>query len=288
MSTEHTKKYYLERVNKVITYINAHLEEKLDLNLLAEVSCFSMFHFHRIMSAFLNESIGSYIIRVRMETAASLILNTDLSISEIALKVGYEIPSSFNKAFTKRFLCAPSEFKDKHNALNHINYLTMEQKNELVALKPSIKVLKNKKVIYSTSIGNYSGEGTGKAWDRVCDFAQKNKLFGWKTEFVGISHDDPEITESDKLRYDACITVSKDVKPEGDIGIKEIEGGKYAIFLHKGPYENFQQSYNYIYKKWLPESGQELRNLPCFEIYLNDPKKTKPQNLKTEIYIPIV
>ncbi len=40
--------------------------------------------------------------------------------------------------------------------------------------------------------------------------------------------------------------------------------------------------------KMLPESHHKLRDNPCFEIYLNrDPRRAKPENLKTEIYIPI-
>ncbi|OFX43549.1 MAG: hypothetical protein A2046_01485 [Bacteroidetes bacterium GWA2_30_7] len=288
MNKQDTLNSYYERINKVISYINSHLDEELDLNYLSEISFFSPFHFHRIIRAYLNESLGSYIVRIRMETAASLILHANFQINEIALKVGYDIPSSFNKAFQKRFGCPPSEFKEKHFNQNQINYLNMKTTTENVVLKPSIKTLKSKKIIFTQSIGDYKGEGTANAWNKVCEFAQKKRLFGWKNEFIGISHDDPEITDSEKLRYDACISISKEVKPEGEIGVKEIEGGKYAIFLHKGAYENFQQTYNAIYKQWLPTSGFELRNLPCFEVYLNEPKKTKPQNLKTEIYIPVV
>ncbi len=136
-------------------------------------------------------------------------------------------------------------------------------------------------------MGLYSGQGTEDAWNKVCEFAEKKKLFGYKTSFIGISHDDPEVTESEKLRYDACVTISKDVKPEGEVGVKTVEGGKYAMFLHKGPYSGFQDLYNYIYGVWLQESGVELREQPCFEKYLNSPDKTKPENLKTEVYIPI-
>ncbi len=112
-------------------------------------------------------------------------------------------------------------------------------------------------------------------------------MFGFKTDFIGISHDDPSVTEPGKCRYDACIAVTKDVKPGGEIGVKEINGGKYAIFTHKGSYEKFSDSYGYIYGKWIPENGHELRDSPCFEKYLNSPDKTKPGKLVTEIYIPI-
>jgi AraC family transcriptional regulator len=278
---------YHQRVNKVLHYINTHLDEKIDLEKLAQLSNFSPYHFHRIMRAYLNESLMSYIVRIRLDNAACLIQTTDLPITEIAYKVGYDVPSSLNKAFKKRFHVSPTEYKEHYRETNGINYLKLSKMKSKSEMKPKFTELKEKQVIYVSSIGPYSGQGTEEAWRKVCDFAEQKKLFGWKAEFIGISHDDPKVTESEKLRYDACVTVSKEVNPEGEVGIKTIIGGKYAVFLHKGPYSEFQGSYDYIYGVWLPESNCELRDEPCFEKYLNSPDKTRPENLKTEIYIPI-
>jgi AraC family transcriptional regulator len=71
------------------------------------------------------------------------------------------------------------------------------------------------------------------------------------------------------------------------VGQKAIAGGKYAIFLHAGPYEMFNKTYDQIYQGWLPSSGEQLRDEPCFELYLNSPAQTKPEELRTEIWIPI-
>jgi AraC family transcriptional regulator len=45
--------------------------------------------------------------------------------------------------------------------------------------------------------------------------------------------------------------------------------------------------YDTIYARWLPESGEKLRNYHCFEKYINNPDNTPPEKLKTEIYVPI-
>jgi len=156
-----------------------------------------------------------------------------------------------------------------------------------IELKPRIKVINNKKVVYVQTIGKYGDENISKAWDKIIEFAGKHKLLLWKFEGIGMSYDDPGITEEEKCRYEACIAVNREIKPEGEIGFKIIEGGKYAIFRFKGPYTNFTKAYGYIYSVWLPRSGYELRNVPGFEIYLNNPERTKPENLKTDLYIPI-
>lgn len=288
MTNNHfTLKDYQQRVNKVLHYINTHLDEELDIGKLAELSSFSPFHFHRIMRAFLNEPLKSYIVRIRLEKAALLIQSTDLTMTDIAFKLGYDVPSSFNKAFKKQFGVSPSGYKEGYTELNSINYLNFNKMKSKLDVQPKIVELKPKKVIYVNSIGAYSGEGTEEAWNVVCEFAEKQRLFGRNTEFIGISHDDPNVTDPEKLRYDACVAVTKNISPEGRVGVKTIEGRKYAMFLHKGPYSGFQELYDYIYGIWLPESDLQLREIPCFEKYLNSPDKTKPENLKTEVYIPI-
>jgi AraC family transcriptional regulator len=287
-SKKSTLEDYQERVNKVLHFIHAHLDDKLELTELAEIANFSPYHFHRIMRAHLNEPLMAYLVRVRLETAANLILHSNLSMKEIAYKMGYDVPSSFNKAFRKRFGVAPGDFCDHYSDVKSINYLQKMKTQEMKLMKPKFMELNPMKVIYVNSIGPYDGKGTDEAWQKVCTFADKKGLFGRSNDFIGISYDDPAVTEPAKLRYDACISVSREIQAGGEVGVKTIEGGRYAVFMHKGPYSGFQKSYDYIYGVWLPQSGAELRDAPCFEKYLNSPDKTKPENLKTEIYIPVI
>jgi AraC family transcriptional regulator len=84
------------------------------------------------------------------------------------------------------------------------------------------------------------------------------------------------------------MTIKGNVKPKGEVGVQALKGGKYAVFLHEGPYEKFSETYDLIYSEWLPRSGFKLRETPCYELYLNkNPKRTKPENLRTEIHVPI-
>lgn len=277
-----------ERVNKVLQYINSHIGDELSISLLAGKSNYSSFHFHRIMRAYLGESIGSYIIRVRMDAGAALLQHSNLEIIEIAHKVGYNSASSFNKAFKKHFQVSPGDLR-KNGRVGLHQYCRMHKKIIMknVSLRPQIKNLKEKKVVYTVAIGKYGDDNTKLAWNRIASFAQKNNLFVFGTECIGISLDDPNITAVEKCRYEACITCENDIEVEGRIGVKTIKGGRYAIFEHKGPYETLINAYNYICGEWLPNSDYELRELPCFEVYLNSLENTKPENLKTDICIPL-
>jgi AraC family transcriptional regulator len=119
-------------------------------------------------------------------------------------------------------------------------------------------------------------------------FAYKNRLMSSETQSIGIGNADPTITPEENLRYDACITFTGDVQLTGEIEVQTIAGGRYAVFLHKGAYTGLSDVYRSIYAGWLPGSGCTLRESSCFEKYLNrDPRRTKPENLRTEIWIPV-
>lgn len=281
---ESTQEEYAKRVNKVVEYINHHLDAELELDTLASLSGFSPFHFHKIMKAFLREPLYKYICRIRLEKAARLLRHSSLSIQEITDRVGYEMPSSLSKAFKLQFGISPTEYK------NNINCIIMRAPiiNEQLNLKaPEIKEVPANKALYIRLIGAYSDNDYDKAWESLWKFVKARKLFTAGMEHFGVSYDDPKVTEEGKCRYEACLTIHKEAQPEGEIGVKEIAGGRFAVFLYQGPYTNLSAVYDTIFAKWLPESGCELREQAIMEKYLNNPNQTEPEKLKTEIYIPI-
>jgi len=283
-----TIKDYQERINKVLWYIQNHLDERFDVNQLAAMANFSPYHFHRIVKAFINEPIGAYIVRTRLDTAAQLLTYSELPLQDIAYKIGYEAPSSFNKAFKKRFNISPTDFKEKQTvnlAPANISDLLSQKVN--MKLEPKIIEIPNKLFAYVQSIGEYDSEGTGLAWQEIFSFIKKNKLFSMKMDSFGISYDNPEVTESHKCRYEACVSIPHEAKPEGRVGVKEIEGGVFAVFRLKGPFSQFSNAYNAIFREWYPSSGKELREAPIREKYINYTEKRKPEKYITDLYIPV-
>ena len=276
-----TKDDYIQSVYKVIFYIEQHYNEDLTLEELSKVASFSKYHFHRIFKSIIGENLSDYIRRVRL-SSTTLKFKTNQKITQIAIDSGYETNASFTKAFKKHFGITPKEFS-----------LNAKKKKGLKMLKPTIVELKPVEVLYVRKEGAYD-KSAGEAWEVLMSFAYKNKikykknLMGKNAMMFGIGHDNPNVIDENKLRFDACITWDdKSVKPGGEISSKIIEGGKYAMFLHKGAYENLKATYDEI-GDWIVKSGTDVRDLPMFEKYLNrDPRRTKPDNLKTEIYVPL-
>ena len=280
-----TKEDYVKRVNFVLEYIENHLNEDIDLEKLADLSNFSKWHFQRIMRAFLGEPMGTFIQRKRVATAAKLLLDTKLPISAIAYEVGYDTPSSLSKVFRLFYQISPSEYR------NNKNFISMKafEINENLNLKaPKIVTLEPKQAICITLTGSYSSLDFAGAWQRLWQFVKENKLFSAGIEHFGIYYDDPKTTDESSLRTDVCLVLPKKADPKDGIDVKTIEGGKYAKFLYTGSYEHLSAVYDAIYGKWLTENDDcVLRDAPCLEKYLNNPNRTAPEKLKTEIYVPI-
>jgi len=252
-----TKDDYIQSVCKVILYIEQNYNDNLTLEELSKVASFSKYHFHRIFKSIVNENLSDYIRRVILQST-TLKFKTNQKITQIALTSGYETNASFSKT-----------------------------KKGLKMLKPKFVELEPIEILYVRKTGDYT-KSCGEAWQIILDFITNQNIKDKVIMRIGIGHDNPNVTATDKLRCDACIVLNdKKIKPNGEVLGKGIDGGKYAMFLHIGSYEKLKSVYDEI-GDWIVDSNIELRNIPMFEKYLDiDPREIKPENLKTEIYIPI-
>ncbi len=278
------KAFYDEKLNVIIEYINNNLDNKIDVKTLAEISHFSPFHFHRISRALLGEPIGAYISRTRLETAAKMIRYSTLNIEAIAYNVGFETPSSLSKAFKIHFGISPTEYRK--NKL--FNFKKSNIMNATLSIKkPKIQDIEDQQCLYYRMQGAYQTLDYTGAWKKLWEQVKAQKLFTKGIQHFGLPHDDPKVTDEDKIRYDACLIIHKDAKPDGDIGVKTLSGGKFAVFLYQGSYKYFADVYNHIFNEWLLNTDYELRDEPVRERYISNPERVAEDKLKTEFYIPI-
>lgn len=290
MSKEETLKYYENKVKDVLLHIQNNLDKDLNVKILAERANISFFHFHRIVKACLGVPLGTFINHLRLDTAVKIIRYSDENINQIALRVGYNDLSAFSKSFIKEFGVSPSEYRiNSENSINssidfHYNKNTVEK----YKLNPKIKIVSERQVAFIAIKGEYGGVESLKTWDILVDFAIGNKILSWNTEAFSIYYDDPEVAGRDNCLFDCCLTIKKNVKPSGLVNIKQIEGGKYLVFRYKGPYENLWDVYNLIFQEYIVFLDKyRLRDSPVLEKYIKYTAKTKPENLITEIYLPI-
>ena len=274
---------YQQRILNVLLYIQNHLYEQLSLEELASVACFSPYHFHRIFRGMVGETLAGYIRRLRLERAAQLLVQTDRSITDLAFEAGYETVESFTRAFKSRFGIVPSAYK-KTNRVDVITRLPDFKQGE-VRMDVQIKEIPSRKVVFVRHVGPYPE--CGKAWEKLCTWAGPRGLLQPGTEFLGLCYDDPDVTDPDKIRYDACITTDADVQAEGEIGTQTIEAGQYAMTTHHGSYMKLSETYAELCGQWAPQNGYEIRSQPSMEVYLNSPEDTPEDELLTDVHVPI-
>ncbi len=265
---------YHERILRALVYIQENLDDELELEKVAEVAAFSRFHFHRLFRGMVGEPLKEYVRRLRMERAARNLKHLDQPVTEVALEAGFETHAAFTRAFNDMFGQSPSGYRAGYEPPEYGDIPPVE-----------VKEMAPMRVVFLRHVGPYNEVGT--TWGRLMAWAGMRGLLGPGMKLIGIVYDDPDVTPSEKIRYDAAVTVSRPVHAEGEFGVMEIAGGPYAVVTHKGPYETLSQTYSKLYGGWLPRSGRQLRDAPPFEQYLNSPRDTRPEDLVTLLHLPL-
>jgi AraC family transcriptional regulator len=205
------------------------------------------------------------------------------------MAIGFSELSSFSKAFSREFGVSPQEFKNNREIVlnTHVDYRINDTGTLISDIQPKFLTLPDKHVLYITVTGVYGGEQTALAWELLLDFAVSNKVLGWNPDLFSLYYDDPDESWAEHCRSEICVATGKQLFPAEGMGLKVVSGGKFAVFRYKGPYERLWELYNFIYRNWVMKSAYILRNSPVIEKYLNFSPKTKPNDLITEIYLPV-
>jgi AraC family transcriptional regulator len=123
------------------------------------------------------------------------------------------------------------------------------------------------------------------AWERIVGWAARSGLLG-RGPLVGVAHDLPRGNE--RVAYDACVGVGRDVVAEDPIEIRSTPSGLFAVTIHRGPYRDLHKVYESLLDGWLNQGTHALRvGQPFLEFYLNSPRQVAESDLITEICIPV-
>jgi AraC family transcriptional regulator len=105
------------RIVRVLEYIEAHLGERLSLDVLAEEAAVSKFHFASVFRKSIGATPHRHVQHLRMQAAAGMLCDTDKSVLEIALTCGFLSASHFAAAFRGYFSQSPSEYRGRRGTV---------------------------------------------------------------------------------------------------------------------------------------------------------------------------
>lgn len=296
---------YIARINRVLDYIDTHLSEEMTLEELASVACFSKSHFHRVFQGVVGETLFQFIQRLRIEKAAQMLqAKKRMSVTEIFYECGFTNHAAFSRAFKQSFGMSPSAWRalaiDKSNISTTLSNDCIQQRSyskahallhdytsfsgrtqkgsdamQAVQGKVRVQEWKDTTVAYVRHIGPYVGDSAlfETLFKKICGWAGTRGLLNKDTEFLVIYHDDLAITDEDKLRISVCVTVPDNTEVSGEIGKTVIPKGTYAMARFTIKSSEFSEAWQWVYSTWLPSSGYQSGDNPCFELYPGEPNE---------------
>lgn len=286
---------YSRRLEKVIRHMGSHLDADLDLAALAEIACLSPYHFHRVYAGMTGETAAETLRRMRLHRAASDLLDGTIPIPRVGKRAGYGSVAAFTRAFQSSYGIAPAAYRKRGFLVADYDHsdsppASRSQKPETSMFNVTIRDTSPVRLAALRHTGHYLE--IGSVFDRLFVWAGGRGLMGPQTRGIGIYYSDTKSIPPAEWRSHACISIGPDVTiPAGEEDgprLIDLAGGRHAVLRHKGPYAELHKAYDWLFGSWLPPSGEEPADRPCFEEYLNSPRDLPPEEWLTEISLPLV
>jgi AraC family transcriptional regulator len=282
------------RIEEAVTFLVEHLDEVIDLRMVADRVCLSRFHFHRVFQALMGETAGDLIRRLRLERAARDLHQTNRAITEVAFEAGYATHEAFIRAFRAAFGPAPSEFRRRKcligqlptpNGLHFVDpAFHFVAPQGTLTMNVEIRTSPGFRAICMPHQGAYYL--IGQTFGQLFGFLGEKAIA--TREAIAFYYDDPAITPLEELKSDAGAILIDDYSgADPRAHVVEVKEATYAVATHVGSYEGLNSAWSEFYGKWFPASEHELGEGAPFELYVNNMNEVPVEELRTELWIPV-
>lgn len=285
---------YHARMQRVLDYIDRNLGSDLDLETLSGVAAFSKFHFHRQFTATFGLSVHRYVQLARMKRASHRLAYMGAqSVTDIAMDAGYDAPDAFARAFRQRFGQSPSSFRKSpdwerwlaafgplDNARSKFMQKTFTTDDVTIREVPPTPVAimehRGDPAMLGATIQRFI------AWRRAAGLHPRtNATFTvWRSERRPGSPADYSV--------DLCVEADQLVAANGEqIKVGEIPGGRCAVLRVVGNTDNLEPAALFLYRDWLPSSGEEARDFPIYCQRLSFFPEVPEHEAVAEVFLPL-
>lgn len=284
------RREYSKRIDAVLAHIQAHLDETLSVEGLSGVANFSPFHFHRQFTAYTGITVTRLIQLLRLRRASrQLVFNPRRAITEIALESGFANAESFSRAFRKQHGQTPSAFRRQpqwqdwqtgpaYSALlrpRGARDMQVEIVNFPETLVAALEHKGPERLVYETTA-------------RFIEWRKANGIRPEAGATYGLHYSGPGTLPED-YRLDICVSVAAPIDEDNVFGVvnKTLPAGRFARARHLGS-RDYVTAADFLYREWLPDSGEELRDFPLVFHYVNVGPQVKDHEMITDVYLPLV
>ena len=281
------------RMQRVLDHIDAHLEGDLGLAELARVAAFSKYHFHRQFVAAFGVTVHRYVQLARLKRAAHrLAFRHDATITGIALDARYEAADAFARAFRARIGQAPSAFRRSPDwerwraAFEPLSHARRQLVTTFSADAVTVRDLPDTRVAVMTHRGDPAR--IGETIQRFIAWRRAAGLRPSVSATFNVFHSDPRTTPPSEYRLDLCAAVDRAAAAQGE-GVEPgvIPGGRCAVLRVVGASDDLEPAARFLYRDWLPASGEEPRDFPLYCRRLTFFPDVPEHEAITELYLPL-
>jgi AraC family transcriptional regulator len=287
---------YAQRIDRVIDYLRENLHRPVKLVELAEVACFSEFHFHRIFTAVSGETLNNFTNRLRLEKAARLLRYSGQSMTQIALDCGFSSSATFSRAFRAGYDTSPSQFrrsgeikksKIRKELFPQDEYgLAMSAEEKRAAFPVRLIEIPERQVAYIRVTNAFEMERVLAALKTVMEWAKSQRIFSQGTLF-GMTVDDPYVTPKHLYRYEVCLASSLPFKCIEGMSKLKMPAMRYAAIKVSGDLHKVATAWDYLYRDWLVRSPYEPEHAPALEIFLDKESALDWSHCELDLCLPV-
>ncbi len=286
---------YHARMQRALDYIDGHLDSDLDLETVSRVAAFSKFHFHRQFTATFELSVHRYVQLARMKRASHQLASNDAqSVTDVAMDAGYDAPDAFARAFRQRFGQSPSSFRKSpdwgawlmafgplDNARNKLMQIIFDHDDVTIRDVPPtpVAILEHRgdRATLGDTIQRF------RAWGKAAGLSPETT----PTFMVFRSERSPAVPADYSM--DLCAATDRPIEANDEpMKAGVIPGGRCAVLRYPGNTNNLEPAALYLYRDWLPASGEEARDYPIYcKRRLSFIPEVPAHEVITELFLPL-
>lgn len=269
--------------NEVLVHINNHLDSKITLESLAELTGYSPFHLHKKLRAELGMSPGKYIQNQRLHTAAYLLALTRLPLDEIRCLVGFEDNSAFGRAFKKLYRVSPLQYR---KSKKHQQEFPLQASRYISANGIATREKPRTARVFPSS-GDYFSTNIYAIWKDAADYIAAIHKTPDDFEYYAILHECPHLTGHQASRYDAAIVPKNGILPADPYLQTKVMEGNYIRFNFCSQVQDYKAVSAEI-NNWLAKQTQvQHRHGVSYFKFDKLPDPENPDNLFVHWFLPI-